>query len=57
MGEPPLDHPQKLPGNQALELAEGLLLKDLPDLSFLFGAALAEDQFANVAEQGKGLFR
>jgi hypothetical protein len=50
-----LDHVQQLFGDQALELTEGLPLEDRAYVRFFFRLALMEDQFADFAEQGRGL--
>ena len=55
MGQP-LDHVQELLGDQALELAEGLLLEHRAYLSFGAGVALAEHQLADLPKQCRGLF-
>src|SRR5207247_2920615 len=49
-----LDHVQQLLGDQALELAEGLLFKDRAHVFFLLTLALAQDQLTKFVIQGYG---
>ncbi len=48
------DYVEQRLGDQALELAEGLLLEDRAYVCLFLGGALPEDQFADFAEQGRG---
>src|SRR2546425_700245 len=48
------DYVQKLLCDQAFEFAEGLLLKNHPDLFFFVRCALAENQLSNFLKQGLG---
>ena len=49
-----LDHVQKLLCDETFEFAEGLFLKNDPDLFFFGGYALAENQLSNFFKQGFG---
>jgi len=48
-----LDHIQQRLGNQAFELAEGLLFKDRADVFSSLGITLAQDQLADFVKQGR----
>src|SRR6266852_1911109 len=52
-----LNHVQELLCDEALQFAEGLLLKNDPYLFFFGRYALAENQLSNLFEQGLGWIR